>query len=108
MRIHSQKGVFMNWIKNERFLRYNGNKAVVLAFIEMDTIDDMPAADEYPGKLISKGSIVHDISAGDRYCLNSSSEWVKQKTGEGSLSSFITIGSSAGSGVLGNLELLEV
>ena len=82
MRIHSQKGVFMNWIKSERFLRYSEGRAVVLAYIEMDSSADLPAVNTFTGRIISIGSYAHDIESGETYCLNSLNEWIKQKSGE--------------------------
>ena len=55
----------MNWIKTEKFLRYSGGKAVVLAYIEMDSSGDLPAVNAFTGRTISIGSYAHDISSGD-------------------------------------------
>ena len=102
MRIHSQKGVFMNWIKSERFLRYSEGRAIVLAYIEMDSSADLPAVNTFTGRIISIGSYAHDIESGETYCLNSLNEWIKQKSGEVFFGDSVMLGNTAGETIIGN------
>lgn len=97
----------MNWIKTEKFLRYSGGKAVVLAYIEMDSSGDLPAVNAFTGRTISIGSYAHDISSGDTYCLNSLNEWIKQKNGEVFMGNALTIGNMPVDTVMGDLSVVE-
>lgn len=94
----------MNWIKTEKFLRYSGGKAVVLAYIEMDSSGDLPAVNAFTGRIISMGSYAHDISSGDTYCLNSINEWIKQKNGDVFLGNCFAAGNSAADPVIGSFN----
>ena len=94
----------MNWIKTEKFLRYSGGKAVVLAYIEMDSSGDLPAVNAFTGRTISIGSYAHDISSGDTYCLNSINEWIKQKNGDVFLGNCFAEGNSAADPVIGSFN----
>lgn len=100
----------MNWINNERFIRYSEGKAVIVANIGMDTNADLPDADAYDGRILDKGSVAHDIENGDYYCLNSLGIWKKQKTAGGSFSTVYNAIPSAVTRALpivGDLEIIE-
>ncbi len=68
----------MRTIISETFLRYENGKALVRAEIAADTAADLPAADAFPGSLLSMGSIAWVIAAGEFYALTSSGRWVYQ------------------------------
>lgn len=46
--------------------------------IDVDTASDLPAADDFEGKLIAQGSIAWDISTGDFYGMQGDGTWVVQ------------------------------
>ena len=99
----------MNWIKSERFISYSSGTPVVVALIEADTVEDLPAVDGIQGRILAKGSVAHDINTGDYYCLNSLGTWKKQKTAEvlGSTTSAMVMAARAGDGIFGELTTEE-
>lgn len=46
--------------------------------IDVDTASELPAVDDFEGKLIAQGSIAWDISTGDFYGMGSDGQWVVQ------------------------------
>ncbi|MBR1592441.1 MAG: hypothetical protein IJ666_05450 [Ruminococcus sp.] len=67
-------------IRNERFMEFKNGSTVVIAEIQVDSADELPAS-YYLGRYLYQGSIAWDISTGDFYALSGSGEWVKQNGG---------------------------
>ena len=66
----------------DRDYSIDDNKKYVFAEISVDSVDELPAANEaVDGKYLVAGSIALVIATGNFYVLNSLGEWVKQ-TGE--------------------------
>lgn len=72
----------MKEIRNEKFIYFEGNKAVVRADIQTDTVDELPEISDFSGRILAMGSVAWVIGTGDFYGLNSSGAWVNQTTGE--------------------------
>ncbi|MCQ2490387.1 MAG: hypothetical protein MJ079_02200 [Ruminococcus sp.] len=101
----------MNWINNERFIRYSEGKAVIVANIGMDTTADLPEADAFEGRILDKGSVAHDVDTGDYYCLNSLGVWKKQQIAGGgsfgTLYNAMPAASTRALPIVGDLEIIE-
>ena len=99
----------MNWIKSESFLRFSSGTAVVVAFVEADTVEDLPAPNGIQGRILAKGSVAHDINTGDYYCLNSLGTWKKQKTSDslGSTTAALLMAARAGESIFGEVTTEE-
>ena len=66
----------------DRDYSISDNKKYIFAEISVDSVDELPAADEaVNGKYLVAGSIALVIATGDFYVLNSTGNWIKQ-TGE--------------------------
>jgi hypothetical protein len=66
----------------DRDYSIDDSKKYVFAEISVDSVDDLPAANEaVDGKYLVAGSIALVIATGNFYVLNSLGEWIKQ-TGE--------------------------
>jgi hypothetical protein len=66
----------------DRDYSIDDNKKYVFAEISVDSVDELPAANEaVDGKYLVAGSIALVIATGNIYVLNSLGEWIKQ-TGE--------------------------
>ena len=104
-----RKGIILNWIRSERFIRFDSGTPVVVAFIEADTVEDLPAPDGIQGRILAKGSAARDINTGDTYCLNSLGTWKKQKTSSslGSTTSASLMATRAGEGIFGEVTTEE-
>jgi hypothetical protein len=109
VRIHSERSFVLNWIKSESFISFDDGTAVVVAFVEADTVEDLPAPDGIRGRILAKGSVAHDINTGDYYCLNSLGTWKKQKTAEvlGTSVASMLMAARAGESIFGELTVEE-
>lgn len=66
----------------------NDNKKYTFAEFSVDSVDELPAADEaIDGKYLVAGSIALVIATGDFYVLNSEGEWINQTSEDENVSS---------------------
>lgn len=68
-------------IINEQFIRFEGERSVVVAELRVDSSDELPDANALSGKTLSQGSLAWDISTGNFYALKSTGEWINQTGG---------------------------
>lgn len=66
---------------NEKFIRFEDERAIVIAEIRVDSSDELPEADALSGRMLAQGSLAWDISTGNFYALKSTGEWVNQTGG---------------------------
>lgn len=64
-------------IDEEKFIEFENNVSVVRVKIFADTVDELPAIDEFSGKKLAIGSECCVTGTGDRYAMTSAGEWVK-------------------------------
>ena len=62
-------------IRNESFLRFNGDLSEVIAEINVDTADELPGIDEIPGRILHQGSKALIIREGWTAVLGSDGRW---------------------------------
>ena len=60
------------------FVKMVDGVSAVRVELDVDTAADLPAADSVSGYLLWQGSIAHDISTGDFYCIDSEGTWYAQ------------------------------
>lgn len=61
--------IFVKMVEDARAVRVE---------LDVDSVDDLPDADAVSGYLLWQGSIAHDISTGDFYCIDSEGTWYAQ------------------------------
>lgn len=64
-------------IRNEKYLRYAGSDGVseVVAEIDVDTSDELPAVDEMSGKVLHQGSTAFIVKEGRIVVLAGDGKW---------------------------------
>ena len=65
-------------IRDRVFVRYENGVCSERMEIDVDTADDLPAANYFSGRRIHQGSLAHDISTGDFYSMDSTGTWYAQ------------------------------
>lgn len=53
------------------------DKKHIIAEMDVDSSSELPSQ-EWKGFFLEMGSIAHDISTGDFYCINSEGTWINQ------------------------------
>ena len=62
-------------IRNESFLKFNGDLSEVIAEINVDTADELPEVDEIPGRILHQGSTALIIKESRIAVLAGDSHW---------------------------------
>ena len=65
-------------IRDSKFIKYENGISVELMELDIDSASELPEPDFTDGKLLYQGSIAHDISTGDFYCIDSEGTWYNQ------------------------------
>lgn len=65
------------WIKNFSLADLS-DQSLIVARIECDTIGDLPATTDFPGRTLQKGSEAHVIDGNTVYELDSTGNWIRQ------------------------------
>lgn len=65
-------------IRESKFIKFDEGVCVERMELELDSVSDLPEADFMEGHLLYQGSIAHDISTGDFYCIDSEGTWYNQ------------------------------
>ena len=69
-------------VLKERFMSFDGQRAVIIAEIAVDTKTELPTADGIAGRTLAQGTLAWEISTGEFYGLKSNGTWVNQTTGD--------------------------
>ena len=64
-------------IGEEKFIEFENDVSVVRVKMFADTVEELPAMDEFTGKKLTIGSECCVTGTGDRYVMTSTGEWVK-------------------------------
>ena len=62
-------------IRNESFLRFNGDLSEVIAEINVDTADELPEVNEIPGRILHQGSTALIIKEGRLAVFSGDGHW---------------------------------
>ncbi len=62
-------------IRNESFLRFNGDLSEVIVEINVDTADELPEVDEIPGRILHQGSTALIIKESRVAVLSGDGHW---------------------------------
>ena len=62
-------------IRNESFLRFNGDLSEVIAEINVDTADELPEVDGISGRILHQGSTALIIKEGKLAVLSGDGHW---------------------------------
>lgn len=65
-------------VRDSRFIKFEDGISVELMELDVGEASELPQADFIDGKLLYQGSIAHDISTGDFYCIDSEGTWYAQ------------------------------
>lgn len=67
-------------VRESVFIYYDAEDGVNVERAELDisTAAELPSADFLPGRRLYQGSIAHDVSTGDFYCIDSEGTWYNQ------------------------------
>lgn len=62
-------------VRNETFLRLNGNLSEIIAEIDVDTVDELPEIDGISGRILHQGSTALIIKEGRLAILAGDGKW---------------------------------
>lgn len=65
-------------VRENIFIRFEDGVSVCRMELDVDSAAELPEADFMDDHLLAQGSIAHDISTGDFYCIDSEGTWYNQ------------------------------
>ena len=65
-------------VRENIFIRFEDGVSVCRMELDVDSAAELPEADFMDDHLLAQGSIAHDVSTGDFYCIDSEGTWYNQ------------------------------
>lgn len=65
-------------VRESKFIKFENGVSVEIIEIDIGSASELPTPDFIDGKYLYQGSIAHDVSTGDFYCIDSEGTWYNQ------------------------------
>ena len=65
-------------VRESRFIKFEDGVSVEMMELDVGSASELPEADFMEDHLLYQGSIAHDVSTGDFYCIDSEGTWYAQ------------------------------
>ena len=65
-------------VRESKFIKFENGVSVEIIELDIGSASELPTPDFIDGKYLYQGSIAHDVSTGDFYCIDSEGTWYNQ------------------------------